>query len=98
MLFRNLRHAFAAMLDGIWFLVSCTAFVILRTRGSRRGGVGVGDRGPLGRLCRVLLRRLSGRALDISSMVAHHLWPSTRWLTLEGAFFQADQQVQAFGL
>ncbi len=99
-LFRNLRHGGAAILDGIWFVVSCTAFVILRRHPGHVVAVTVwGTGGSLACFVGLAFVRFRPAPLvDSLRWWREHLWPSTRWLALESVFFQSDQQVQAFGL
>ena len=99
LLFRNSRHAVAVALDGLWFAGSCTSFVILR--GHPGHGPALIIWGVSGSVAAVLgllmLRFRPVRPSVAAPWWRSHLWPSSRWLTLEAGVFHADQQVVIFG-
>jgi len=99
LLFRNGRHSLAAVIDGIWFAVSCTAFIVLRSNPDATAALAVwGAGGALAALTGLALLRF--RPTGIGTAVSWwraNLWPSSRFLVLETSFFQADQQIVAFG-
>ena len=98
-LFRNGRHAVAALLDGLWLVTSCAVFLVLPSHPTAEVALAMWG---VGGACAAVLGLLLLRTPPVGLRVSYfswrdHLLPSSRWLVLETVLFQVDQQVLAFG-
>ncbi len=97
--FRTGRHAMSVVIDGVWFVGSATALLILPRHGTAMAALTVwGSAGVVAAVVGLAIIRLRPVKPQVAlSWWREHLLPSGRWLVAETLAYQAELQVVAFG-
>jgi O-antigen/teichoic acid export membrane protein len=99
LLFRREQHGRAVVVDGLWLMLSCTSFLVLRASPGHSAAILVwGTAGSIAGIVGVfMMRTRPGRPVAACRWWKLHLWRSSRWLSIDSLLLSLDLQIAAFG-